>query len=389
MTIRYFVTPDYGNYFSHEITGRNFLKLSAMWCTNLIVPAASQVIMFDDTLKALKEQGLLRSIRWIESAEDKGGHIRSGGRELINFASNDYLGLSGRKEIIEAAAEALCTYGMSMASSRLLSGSHVLHRRLEERIAVFKRTQAALVFTSGYSANVGIIPALVKRGDGVFSDKLNHASIIDGLRLSGASLFFYRHNDMEHLETLLKNDVRGNKLIVTDTVFSMDGDIAPLVAICALADQYGTMVLVDDAHGTGVLGHNGRGALEYLGLEDRRDILVMGTMSKALGCIGGFIAGSQELIQYMVNRARSFIYTTALPPFVAAACIKAIDIVEKESHLRQNLHVCSSALKEGLKKRGFNTLNSETPIIPLVTGKIEKHWSFQTIWKAKGFLHLP
>ncbi|HLC16934.1 MAG TPA: 8-amino-7-oxononanoate synthase, partial [Thermodesulfovibrionia bacterium] len=328
--------------------------------------------MFGDRLKALEEQGLLRSIRWIESAANEGGRIRTGGREVLNFASNDYLGLSCRREIIEAAAEALSKYGMSMASSRLLSGSHELHQRLEERIAVFKEAEAALVFTSGYAANVGIIPALVKRGDGVFSDKLNHASIIDGLRLSGASLFFYRHKDMEHLEKLLKNDVRGNKLIVTDTVFSMDGDIAPLSAICGLADRYGAMVLVDDAHGTGVLGNNGRGALEYLGLEQRKDILVMGTMSKALGCIGGFIAGSQELILYMVNKARSFIYTTAMPPFVAAACIKAVDIVETEPDLRHKLTACSTALRDGLKKRGFNTLDSETPIIPLVTGKIDK-----------------
>ena len=340
--------------------------------------------MFGDRLKALEEQGLLRSIRWIESAANEGGRIRTGGREVLNFASNDYLGLSCRREIIEAAAEALSKYGMSMASSRLLSGSHELHQRLEERIAVFKEAEAALVFTSGYAANVGIIPALVKRGDGVFSDKLNHASIIDGLRLSGASLFFYRHKDMEHLEKLLKNDVRGNKLIVTDTVFSMDGDIAPLSAICGLADRYGAMVLVDDAHGTGVLGNNGRGALEYLGLEQRKDILVMGTMSKALGCIGGFIAGSQELILYMVNKARSFIYTTAMPPFVAAACIKAVDIVETEPDLRHKLTACSTALRDGLKKRGFNTLDSETPIIPLVTGKIDKALELSVWFENKG-----
>jgi 8-amino-7-oxononanoate synthase len=340
--------------------------------------------MFGERLKALEEQGLLRRIRWIESAANEGGRIRTGGREVLNFASNDYLGLSCRREIIGAAAEALSKYGMSMASSRLLSGSHELHQRLEKRIAVFKGAEAALVFTSGYAANVGIIPALVKRGDGVFSDKLNHASIIDGLRLSGASLFFYRHKDMDHLETLLKNDVRGNKLIVTDTVFSMDGDIAPLSAICGLADRYGAMVLVDDAHGTGVLGNNGRGALEYLGLEQRKDILVMGTMSKALGCIGGFIAGSQELILYMVNKARSFIYTTAMPPFVAAACIKAVDIVETEPDLRHKLTACSTALRDGLKKRGFNTLDSETPIIPLVTGKIDKALELSAWLENKG-----
>ena len=332
--------------------------------------------MFTDKLKTLKEEGLYRSIRWINSSQ--GPRINIGGRELLNFASNDYLGLSTRKEIVEAAAEALSVYGMGMASSRLLSGSHELHRLLEERIADFKQTESALVFTSGYTANIGIITSLIKRGDAAFSDKLNHASIIDGLRLSGASLFFYRHKDMEHLETLLKNNVRGNKLIVTDTVFSMDGDIAPLETICRLADQYGAAVVVDDAHGTGVLGENGRGALEYTGLEENTNILVMGTMSKALGCSGGFIAGSRDLIKYLVNKSRSFIYTTALPPFVAAACIKAIDIVETETYLRCNLNICAAMLRNGLKERGFNTMDSETPIIPLLIGPLEKTLKFSS-----------
>lgn len=332
--------------------------------------------MFTEELTTLKDKGLYRSINWINSSQ--GPYVKISGREFLNFASNDYLGLSTRKEVIEEAVRALYVYGMGMASSRLLSGSHELHRKLEERIADFKQAEAALVFTSGYTANIGIITSIIKRGDAAFSDKLNHASIIDGLRLSGASLFFYRHKDMEHLQTFLKNDVKARKLIVTDTVFSMDGDIAPLEAVCQLADQYGALVLVDDAHGTGVLGKNGRGALEYAGLGKRRDILVMGTMSKALGCSGGFIAGTRELVQYLVNKARSFIYTTALPPFIAAGCIKAIDIVEKEPHLRHHLNDCASMLREGLKERGFNTMDSETPVIPILTGQIDKTLRFSS-----------
>lgn len=339
--------------------------------------------MFDNELREIQQRGLLREIMWVDSSQ--GARITIDGHEdVVNFSSNNYLGLASRPELAESAQEALQRYGVSMASSRLLSGSHTVHRELEERIASFKGTDNALVFSSGYAANIGVIPALVGRDDAVFCDKLNHASIIDGLRLSGASLFFYKHRDMNHLEKFLQNDVRGKRLIVTESVFSMDGDIAPLEDIVSLADTYGAMVLIDDAHGFGVLGKKGRGGLEHFGLQARDDIIVVGTLSKAVGCAGGFAAGRSELIDYIVNRARSFIFTTALPLPVAQAATKAIDIIESEPELRQKLWSNAELLRKEFKNLGLSTMDSQTPIIPILTGDIDTSVNFSSHFFKKG-----
>jgi len=330
---------------------------------------------FAEELKELEKKGLLRTLSFIESSH--GSHIKIKGKDFINFSSNDYLNLSGHPEIVKAAISALNKYGFGSGSSRLLSGSLISHKKLEDRISAFKKTEAALVFNTGYSANTGIIPALAGSGEMILSDELNHASIVDGARLSKAGVKIYRHRDMNHLEKLLKTfSLSGNSknrqcLIVTDTVFSMDGDIAPLKDIAALAEKYNALLMIDDAHGTGVLGKNGRGGLEHFGINGEK-IIQMGTLSKAFGCFGAFAAGSKKLINLLINRARSFIYSTSLPPAVAEACVKAIDIVEYESEeRRRTLRKNRQRLFEGLDRLGYDTLNSETQIIPVLIGDTE------------------
>src|SRR4030067_1705019 len=319
-------------------------------------------------LTELKKKSLVRKLTYIESSI--GSRITINGKRYINFSSNDYLGLSKDRRIIKAAAAALRKYGFGSGASRLLSGSYIPHKKLEEKIARFKGTEAALIFNTGYSANTGIIPALVGVQDTIFSDEFNHASIIDGARLSKAEIKIYRHRNMNHLEGLLKKSSK-RKLIVTDTIFSMDGDIAPLKDIVFLSKKYGAMLMIDDAHGTGVLGKTGRGGLEHFGI--RGDgIIQVGTLSKAFGCFGGFAAGSKDLIDFLINMARSFIYSTSLPPAIAEACIKAIDIVNSGSDsLRKKLWDNREKLYQGLKNLGYDTLNSETPIIPILAGAVK------------------
>src|SRR4030066_2307524 len=286
------------------------------------------------------------------------------------ISSYDYLGLSKDRRIVKAAAAALRKYGFGSGASRLLRGSYIPHKKLEEKIARFKGTEAALIFNTGYSANTGIIPALVGVQDTIFSDEFNHASIIDGARLSKAEIKIYRHRNMNHLEGLLKKSSK-RKLIVTDTIFSMDGDIAPLKDIVFLSKKYGAMLMIDDAHGTGVLGKSGRGGLEHFGIKGEK-IIQMGTFSKAFGCFGAFAAGSEKLINLLINKARSFIYSTSLPPAVVEASMKAIDIVEHASEeRRRSLWSKRQRLFEGLNKLGYNTLNSETQIIPVLIGDTE------------------
>lgn len=322
-------------------------------------------------LTELKKKSLLRKLTYIESSI--GSRITINGKRYINFSSNDYLGLSKDRRIVKAAAAALRKYGFGSGASRLLSGSYIPHKKLEEKIARFKGTEAALIFNTGYSANTGIIPALVGVEDTIFSDEFNHASIIDGARLSKAEIKIYRHRDMNHLEGLLKKSSK-RKLIVTDTIFSMDGDIAPLKNIVFLSKKYGAMLMIDDAHGTGVLGKTGRGGLEHFDIKasasSAQGIIQMGTLSKAFGCFGGFAAGSKDLIDFLINTARSFIYSTSLPPAIAEACIKAVDIVNSGSRSigREKLWANREKLYQGLKNLGYDTLNSETPIIPILAG---------------------
>jgi glycine C-acetyltransferase len=323
---------------------------------------------FDEELKDIKKKGLLRKLTCAERSKNAKIFIR--GQQYLNFSSNDYLGISQHPQIIRTAITALKKYGFGSGASRLLSGSYTSHRLLEQKIAKFKKTQKALVFNSGYSANTGIIPTLARAEYTIFSDELNHASIIDGTRLSKARARIYRHKDVVHLEKLLKQTT-GKKLIITDTVFSMDGDIAPLADIAFLAKKYKSLLMIDDAHGTGVLGKSGRGGLEHFGIKGD-DIIQMGTLSKACGCIGGFVTGTQDLIEFFINKARSFIYTTSLPPAVAEACSKAIEIVQSESYLlRKGLWKNRQKLSDGLEKLGYDTLGSETPIVPVLTGDIK------------------
>lgn len=286
----------------------------------------------------------------------------------LMFGSNDYLGLSADRRIIEAGVQALERYGTGSGGSRLTTGSFSLHHELESRLARYKGTEACLLFNSGYTANLGTISAICSKDWTVFGDRFNHASIVDGILLSGARLSRYRHNSMEDLESRLDADENTMKLIVTDGVFSMDGDIAPLPQICQLARSYNALVMVDDAHGMGVLGADGMGSVSHFNLKDSVD-LQMGTLSKGIPAVGGFISGSHTTVDYLRNHSRSFIYTTALPPHVAACAIRALEIIEAEPWRRSHLAELSLHLKTRLIQVGFDVADSQTPIIPVITGE--------------------
>lgn len=325
-------------------------------------------------LSEIKDAGLYRYLHHVEGPQ--GPRVRMDGREVILLCSNNYLGLANHPEVKRAAIEAIERYGLGAGASRLISGSMEPHKELEERLAKFKGTEAALVFNSGYHANIGIISSLVGRGDVIFADKLNHASIVDACILSRAEVKRYPHCDLNGLERFLKNALRttyhaSRKLIITDGVFSMDGDIAPLRELSELAERYGCMLMVDDAHAVGVLGANGRGTLEYLGIENP-NIVQMGTLGKALGSFGAYVVGSKKLIDYLINKARSFIYTTALPPAVCAATIRVLEVIEREPSLRKGLWDRVEYLRKGLKASGLNTLMSETHIIPIFIGDADR-----------------
>jgi glycine C-acetyltransferase/8-amino-7-oxononanoate synthase len=326
--------------------------------------------MFEQELSHLENNDLLRRFTVTDSADGASATVH--GKKVLLMCSNDYLGLASRPELREAAAHAMEHYGFGSGASRLVSGTSPLHRELEQRIARFKGTETALLFNSGYAANTGIIPAIAGVGDLILSDSLNHASIIDGCRLSKALLQVYRHRDVDHAEDLLRKNLNARrKLIVTDSVFSMDGDIAPLPELAAVAEKYGALLMVDDAHATGVLGKTGRGSVEYFGLEGRVPIQ-MGTLGKALGCFGAYIAGSRELIDYLVNHARSMIFSTALPPLVCGAAIAALDIVEREPELREKLWMNRERFVSGLHSSEIATGASETPIVPIIVGQSAK-----------------
>lgn len=326
--------------------------------------------MFKHDLQQLEKKHLLRHLTPVES--DEGPYITINGKKLLLLCSNDYLGLAGHPALCEAASAAMERYGFGSGASRLVSGSGTQHQALEQRIAQFKGTEAALLFNSGYAANTGIIPSVAGAGDVILSDSLNHASIIDGCRLSKAELLVYRHRDMGHVESLLKKRVPARrKLIVTDGVFSMDGDVAPLPELVSLAEKYNAILMVDDAHATGVLGKTGRGTTEHFGLTGRVHIQ-MGTLGKALGSFGAYAAGSKDLIDYLVNRSRSFIFSTALPPMICAASIAALDMVDREPERRENLRKNKEQFVKGLLSLGIAVAASETPIVPIMIGDPEK-----------------
>jgi 8-amino-7-oxononanoate synthase len=316
-------------------------------------------------LEEIKGQGLYRRLRTIQGAQSP--RVQVEGQEAVLLSSNNYLGLAEHPALREAGIRALERDGCGAGASRSISGTMELHRELEERIACFKGCEAALLFSTGYMANIGLLTTLVGDGDLIVSDELNHASIVDGCRLSRAEVWVYRHRAMDHLEALLKQSSHRRRLVVTDGVFSMGGEIAPLAQIRELADQYGALVMVDDAHATGVLGKGGRGTAEHCGMTGKIEIQ-MGTLGKALGGFGAYVAGSRALVDYLINRCRTFIYTTALPPAIAAMALAALDIVEKEPERRQRLWENTVHLREGLHKLGFDTGMSETPICPVLIG---------------------
>lgn len=318
----------------------------------------------DEALARREAQGLRRRMRWIDGAQDR--WVEVDGRRALLLCSNNYLGLANDPELREAAARALRDCGVGAGASRLVSGSMRAHRELEEALADLKRAEAALVFTSGYQANVGTITALVGRDDEVFSDELNHASLIDGCRLSRTRVSVYPHNDMERLGALLAASRARRRLIVTDSVFSMDGDEAPLAVICDLADRYGAMTLVDEAHATGAIGPHGSGVVGREGLQERVTVQ-MGTLGKALGCFGAFVAGRRNLVDYLANEARSFVFTTALPPAIVAAARAAVAIAAREDGRRERLAANAARLHAGLLRLGFAVPHC-SHILPVMIG---------------------
>lgn len=341
---------------------------------------------FQKELTALRSKGGLRECKFISSGCS--AYIKIDGRKLLNLCSNNYLGLADDKRLRYAAIQAVSKFGVGTGASRLVLGGNTLHKRLEKVLANFKGQEAALIYSSGYSANLGIIPALVGRGDVAFSDRLNHASIIDGIILSRAELARYPHKDTQALEELLmahKPEARGQKrLIITDSVFSMDGDIAPIPQLVNLAKKYDCLLMIDEAHATGVLGKNGRGVLEHFGIKLDERIIQMGTLSKAIGTLGGFVCGRKSLIDYLINRSRSFIFSTALPAGLCAGAIKAINIIKKDSSLRRRLWDNADFLRNGLQSLGFNTLASQTPIIPVLTREPKLTMAFSRELFKKG-----
>jgi len=330
---------------------------------------------FAEELEALRAEGLYRSMRVIRGAQ--GSRVELDGKQVLMLCSNNYLGLADHAALRSAAVMGVA-FGVGSGASRLVSGTMELHERLETRLALFKGTEKALLFNSGYAANTGIISALMGRGDAIFSDRLNHASIVDGALLSRAGFYRYPHRDMAALERLLQQKGgAGRRLIVTDGVFSMDGDIAPLKEMAQLARSYDALLMVDDAHGTGVLGATGRGTGELLGVMDGIDIH-MGTLGKGLGSFGAYAAASETICDYLVNKAHSFIFSTSLPPAVLAASIAAVDLVDskKGEELRGRLRENVALFKERLAAAGFDTMGSETQIVPIFVGPADATMEF-------------
>jgi 8-amino-7-oxononanoate synthase len=337
-----------------------------------------------DELKQIKRAGLYRELNSVEGSQ--GTHLEIKGKTYLSFCSNNYLGLANNPLVIKAVKDAVGRYGWGAGASRLVSGNMRLHEVLEGEISRLKGKEASIVFPTGYMANIGTISSLVSKGDLVICDKLNHASIIDGCRLSGAGFRVYPHCDMKKLENILKKATKySRKLIVTDTVFSMDGDIAPLPDIVRIAHKYNAMVMADEAHGTGVFGKRGGGVVEHFNLSKKIDI-VMGTLSKAVGSLGGYVSGDADLINFLRNKARPFMYTTALPPAVCAASIAGIKLIRKNPSLRKSLWNNVRYLKEKLDLLNFNLIPSDSPIIPILIGDAKKAVDVSKLLYKKGIL---
>jgi 8-amino-7-oxononanoate synthase len=320
---------------------------------------------FKARIDQIKTEGLYRQMKYLQSPQEP--HIKINGKDFLLLSSNNYLGLCNDDRLKQAAIEAIKKYGVGSGGSRLTTGSYEIHRQLEEKIAAFKGTEAALIYNTGYMANIGTISAIAAKNWVIFSDRLNHASIIDGCRLAGAEIVVYEHCDMKDLEKKVRAHSGAPAMIVTDGLFSVDGDIAPLPDIVKIAKANDIMVMVDDAHATGVMGANGGGTVQHFGLSDQIDIQ-MGTLSKALASEGGFVAGRSCLIDYLINRARSFIFSTALSPATIAVSLKALEIVVSEPQRRETLLGNAAWFREKLRTVGFNVKESPAPIISIIIG---------------------
>jgi glycine C-acetyltransferase len=328
----------------------------------------SKLDWLNQEIEGLKEQGLYNRIRTIGSAQ--GAWLVVDGKNALNFCSNNYLGLANHPQVVEAAREATKKYGVGPAAVRSIAGTMDLHVQLEQRLAKFKGAEDVITFQSGFTANLGTISALVGKEDVIFSDRLNHASIIDGCRLSGARIVAYEHNDPSALEDAIKEHASNYRraLIVTDGVFSMDGDIAPLPELYEVAKKYDILFMVDDAHGEGVLGKGGRGIVDHFGLHGKVDVEV-GTMSKAFGVVGGMVAGDKVIIEWLRQRGRPFLFSSAVTAPDAAACLAAVDLLEESTEMVDRLWSNAKYFKEEMRKLGFDTGVSETPITPVMLGE--------------------
>ncbi len=332
------------------------------------MPSNHPLAWIDDELASLEAQGLLTMIRTLESPQ--GAWLSVEGKQVLNFGSNNYLGLANHPRLVAAACEAMERLGIGPGAVRSIAGTMSIHRELEQRLAEFKGAEATIVLQSGFQANTATIPSVVGKGDAIFSDRLNHASIIDGCRLSGAKTIPYEHNSPEALdEALQANKAQYRRLlVVTDGVFSMDGDIAPLPALTEVAKRHGAIMMVDDAHGEGVLGRGGRGIVDHFGLHGEVDIEV-GTMSKAFGVVGGVVAGSASLIRWLRQRGRPFLFSSALTVPDAAACLAAVDLLEASTDLVDRLWDNARYFQQGMQALGFNLGKTETPITPVILGE--------------------
>jgi len=351
---------------------------------------SSPLSYLGDQLDELKKKGTHFRLRVLE--DEQAPVCTFDGKKVINLASNNYLGLTTHPKLRQAAIEATKRYGVGSGAVRTIAGTMKIHMELEEKIARFKNVEAAVVFQSGFAANAGTVSAVLGKDDFIISDELNHASIIDGARLSRAAIKVFRHKDTAHAEELLKEvaDKPGHKLLISDGVFSMDGDIAPLPALCDLAEKYGAIMMVDDAHSSGVLGRNGRGTIDHYNVHGRVDIQV-GTLSKAIGALGGYVSGSHDLIDFLYHRARPFLFSTSHPPSVAATCIAAFEVLEEEPERIEKLWENTRFWKKELGGLGFNiggvnTPASETPITPVIIGDGARTMEFSRELFKEGVL---
>ena len=338
-----------------------------------------------DQLEQWRREGTYQRLRILQSAS--AAESRFDGKQVINLASNNYLGLTTHPKLREAAIEAIRKFGVGSGAVRTISGTMSIHMELEERIARFKHTEACVVFQSGFAANAGTVSAILTPEDHIVSDELNHASIIDGCRLSRAKIHVFPHKDTAAAESILAglDSAAGRKLLITDGVFSMDGDIGALAGLTGAAERHGAIMMVDDAHASGVLGRNGRGTVDHFDLHGRLQVQV-GTLSKAIGVLGGYVCGSRDLIEFLYHRARPFLFSTSHPPAVAAACLAAFDVLEQEPERIDALWANTRYFKEGLTDAGFDTGISETPITPVIVGDAAKAHELSRELFAEGVL---